>query len=289
LLHKLIREPLLHFLLIGAALFLLYGLMNEDAAVDDGRRIVVSEADLDRLITLWEKKWRRLPTQQELEGLVDAWVREEVLYRQALAMGLDKDDIVVRRRLAQKLEFISADIAAQAEPTETELQEWLDEHADRFAFPARVSFQQVYLNADRRGKRVEQDARVLLEQLEDPAGGIDVIEAGDPFMFGQQHDDLTQQGVARLFGEAFASQIFEMPVGRWQGPVRSSYGLHLVRVEARLDSRPATLDQVRDRVRDEWLARQRKQMDQAFYEQLRKRYDIIIEPDLNRVETRLGG
>lgn len=276
MLKKWLREPLLHFLLIGAALFVFYNLQTDDSA-DDSNSIVITESDIDRLITLWEKKWQRLPTEAELEGLIEAQIREEVLYREALAMGLDQNDTIVRRRLAQKVEFISADLASQAEPSDADLQAYLDAHAEKFAVPARISFQQIYLNADQRGNNVEQDARRLLDELSGPGASVDIMAAGDPFMFGQQHEQLTEHGVARLFGQQFAEKIFELPVGRWHGPVISGYGLHLVYVDAKSESKASTLDEVRDKVRDEWLAQQRRKMDQVFYSELRKRYDIKVE------------
>ena len=277
MLKKWLHEPLLHFMLIGAAIFVFYNLQTDDS-VDDSNNIVISESDIDRLITLWERKWQRLPTEIELEGLIEAQIREEVLYREALAMGLDQNDTIVRRRLAQKVEFISADIASQAEPSATDLQSYLDTHADKFEVPARVSFQQVYLNADQRGVNVEQDASRLLNELAQPGSTIDVMEAGDSFMLGQQHEQLTRQGVSRLFGQQFAEKVFELPVGSWQGPVVSGYGLHLVYVDTKSEAKAVTLDEVRDKVRDEWLAQQRRKMDQVFYSELRKRYDITVQP-----------
>jgi hypothetical protein len=273
---KWLREPLLHFLLIGAALFLAYGLLNDEEVAEESRRIVISEADIDRLITLWERKWQRLPTQDELQGLIEAQVREEVLYREALAMGLDQDDTIVRRRLAQKVEFIAAGIAEQAEPSEEDLETFLLANGDKFTIPGQVSFVQIYLNADKRGANVMSDAQRLLDELRQGVE-IDVMAAGDAFMFGQQHELLTEQGVSRLFGSRFAEGVFALPVGSWQGPVESGYGLHLVRVASRTEDRQPTLDEARDRVQDEWLAAQRRQLDEAFYVELRKRYQIVIE------------
>ena len=276
MLKKWLREPLLHFLLIGAALFVFYNMQTDDAT-DSSNNIVITESDIDRLIILWEKKWQRLPTEAELEGLVEAQIREEVLYREALAMGLDQNDTIVRRRLAQKVEFISADLASQAEPSDIDLQSYLASHADKFEVPARVSFQQIYLNADQRGVNVEQDASRLLNDLTQPGSTIDVMAAGDSFMFGQQHEHLTRQGVSRLFGQQFAEKIFQLPVGSWQGPVVSGYGLHLVYIDAKSEAKASTLDEVRNKVRDEWLAQQRRTMDQVFYSELRKRYNIVVE------------
>ena len=276
MLKKLLHEPLLHFLLIGAALFILYDVTNEEV-VDDGRRIVITEADIDRQIALWERKWRRLPTQAELEGLIDAQIREEVLYREALAMGLDDNDTIVRRRLAQKVEFISSEISDTLEPTEADLSAYLAANPDKFEIPGRVSFLQVYLNADRHGDQLEADAQLLLSQLKKAGADADVSTAGDPFMFGERFEDMSEFEISRIFGREFTDAVIAILPSEWQGPVRSGYGLHLVYVSSKTDSRLPSLDEVRDRVSDEWMAKQRKEMDELFYQELRKRYDISIE------------
>jgi parvulin-like peptidyl-prolyl isomerase len=276
LLKKWLREPLLHFLLIGAALFVLYGLQN-DRPVDDGDRILISEADIDRLLTLWGKKWQRPPTRAELDSMIEAQIREEVLYRESLAMGLDQNDAIVRRRLSQKIEFIFSDLATQTKPSDAELTEYLTENAGRFEIPARVSFQQIYLNSDKRGELVQRDSNDLLDELSQPDSSVDVAVAGDPFMFGQQHENLTAHGVSRLFGQDFTNKLFSLQAGGWQGPVQSGYGLHLVRISSMTAPEQPSLDAVREKVLNEWLTEQRRTMNEAFYQNLRTRYDIVIE------------
>lgn len=280
MLKKWLREPLLHFLLIGGLFFFLYGLQN-GGVVGDSNNIVVTEPDIDRMIALWEKKWQRLPTQSELEGLIEQQIREEVLYREAIVMGLDQNDTIVRRRLAQKVEFISADIASQAEPSEGELQAYLDAHADKFEEPARITFQHIYLNADQRGENAKIDAKRLLTELSQPDLNIDIMTLGDPFMFGQQHQQLTEREVSRLFGAEFAAELFTLPVAGWQGPVASGYGLHLVRIEEMSVARQSELDAVREKVRNEVLSQRRREADKAFYEALRKRYVVTVESTSN--------
>ena len=271
-----LKEPLLHFLLIGAFLFMLYNWQTDDDALRPDQ-IVFSEAQIDRLINLWERKWQRLPTQQELQGLIEQQVREEVLYREALAMGLDKDDMVVRRRMSQKMEFISNDLASLAEPDESELQTYLDAHAEKFAIPGRISYSQVYLNVDQRGEQVYDDAEKLLDELSGSSVDLDITMAGDSFMGGYHFEDETDFGVSRIFGKEFAAKLFELPVGEWTGPVESGYGLHLVRIDSRTDSRAPALEQVRDKVRNEWVAKQQRQTNDLLYSELRKRYEITIE------------
>jgi len=271
-------------LLIGAALFVLYGLQNDQPA-DDTNRIVISTADIDRLLIMWEKRWQRPPTPAEIDGVIAAQVREEVLYREALAMGLDQGDSVVRRRLAQKMEFIFSDLAAQAEPTEDELIAYLEAHADRFEVPGRISFVQVYLNTTQRGEQANEDALRLLDEVKRPGSTIDFMAAGDAFMFGQQHPDLTRRRVTALFGKQFAAQTFDLPVGDWQEPVASAYGLHLVRVDKKSMASTPTLAEVRDNVINEWQSQQRKTVNEQFYQGLRASYEVIIEDIATRNST----
>jgi peptidyl-prolyl cis-trans isomerase C len=271
-----LKDPLFHFLLIGAGIFILYGWQADDDAVRPDQ-IVFTEARIDQLINLWERKWQRLPTQRELQGLIEQQIREEVFYREALAMGLDEDDMVVRRRMSQKMEFISNDLASLAEPDDGELQVYLDENRDKFAIPGRVSYSQVYLDASKRGEQVYSDADELLAELLQSTVDIDISMVGDSFMGGYRFTDETDFGVGRIFGKDFAQQLFELPVGGWVGPVESGYGLHLVRIDSRTDVQIPSLEQVRDKVRMEWLAEQQRQTNDLLYAELRKRYDITIE------------
>jgi len=270
-----LKEPLFHFLLIGTGLFMLYGWQADDTVRPD--QIIFTEAKIDRLINMWERKWQRLPTQQELQGLIDQQIREEVLYREALAMGLDKNDMMVRRRMSQKMEFISNDLTSLAEPDDVQLQAYLDSHPDKFAIPGRISYSQVYLNADQHGEALFADAEKLLAELSKSAVDIDISMAGDSFMGGYTFNDETDFSVARIFGKAFALELFKLPVGEWSGPVESGYGLHLVRVDSRTDSRAPSLGQVRDKVRGEWLSEQQRKNNDLLYAEFKKRYEIIIE------------
>jgi hypothetical protein len=271
-----LKEPLLHFLLIGAALFALFYQVADPAIVSDSR-IIISEADIDRMITLFERKLQRLPTQQELNGLIEAQIREEILYREALAMGLDQDDTIVRRRMAQKVEFMFNDLADAAEPTDDELQAFLDANSDRFIEPARTSFVHVYLNADKRGDSIEAEAQRLLQTLDSNLDQTDSATTGDPFMFGYGFENQSEHQVSRMFGRDFAKALATLAADSWQGPVASGYGLHLVYIKDRSDAWLPPLAEIRESVLYELLAERRQQANQAFYRALRERYDVIIE------------
>jgi len=268
LLKKWLREPLLHFLFIGAVLF---------GISDQSKRIVFTSADINRLVLLWEKQRQRPPSQAELQGLIEKQIREQVLYREALAMGLDKNDSIVRRRLAQKVEFISSDLAAQIEPSDKDLTDYLASHRDKFEIPGRISFVQIYLSTDKRGAGVEQDASRLLLELKKVGADVDITKFGDSFMFGQVHNQFTEYNVARLFGQVFAEKLLTLPISVWQGPILSSYGLHLLRIDNKIEASQPDLATIRDKVRTEWMNQQRLIVDKAFYKSLRQRYEIVIE------------
>jgi hypothetical protein len=275
-LKRWLQEPLLHFLAIGAVLFALFYQVADPKTLSENR-IVISEADIDRMITLFERKLQRLPTQQELDGLVEAQIREEILYREALAMGLDQDDTIVRRRMAQKLEFMFNDLADSAEPDDEELHRFLKENPERFRESARTSFAQIYLNADKRGQEVTTDAQQLLQALSTEPEAMDSATAGDAFMFGHGFDKQSDHQIARMFGTDFTQSLAALETGSWQGPIVSGYGLHLVYINARTEAWLPPLADIRDAVLYELLSERRQQANQAFIEALRERYEIIVE------------
>ncbi|HJS21302.1 MAG TPA: peptidylprolyl isomerase [Steroidobacteraceae bacterium] len=271
----LLRDPLLHFLLLGIGLFVLYRLV---AGEDVGpKEIVVSARTVEGLADNWRRTWQRPPTQDELDSLVEDYVREEVLYREALATGLDRDDTIVRRRLRQKMEFVSDDLAAQIEPTDAELQQYLDQHPDAFRRPARVSFEHLYFSRDRRGERVAADAAAALAQLQSSATKPRTATLGDSIALASGYDAIAVDELDRLFGDGFAAQLIELPQGRWAGPSESGYGLHLVRVTAITPGALPLLVDIRDQVARELLAERRRQMSDQFYRNLREGYSVTVE------------
>lgn len=270
--RPLLRDPLTHFVILGLCAFVVYGALSSISGSDPA--IVVSRTDVDRMRAAWAEQWGREPTTTELKARIDAWVQEEILYREALALGLDRDDTIVRRRLAQKMEFLASDSGAPAAPDPVALGAFLEANRADFQEPGRVSFEQVYLSPDRRGESIAPDARRLLAALRD---GAAPEALGDRLMLGRRHERLSQDRVAGLFGDAFARALEELPVGVWEGPVSSGYGLHLVRVAAREPPRDPSLDEIRQRVVAEWRAREREARLEAFHRELRERYEVRIE------------
>lgn len=273
--NRLLGEPLLHFLLLGALIFGGYSLVSaRDAASRDD--IVVSAGKIEHLEALFERTWQRPPSQQELEGLVRDFVREEVAYREGMSAGLDRDDTIIRRRLRQKLEFLAEDFASRVEPSDAELSEYLAAHTEDFRVEPRLTFRHVFFDAEKHGKDLEAEARDLLIALNgDPA--LDAAVLGDRILLEPGYQDVSEADVADLFGAPFASAIAELQPGAWRGPIASAYGVHLVRVDARTEGRVPELDEVRGAVRREWDNRRRGDALEAFYQKMVARYVIRIE------------
>lgn len=273
---KLLREPLIHFLALGVGLFVLF-YQVADTDLDRPDRVVVRQADVDRLVSQWQRQWKRPPTEKELNGMIESYIRETILYREALALGLDQNDVIVRRRLGQKLEFMFKDLAEQIDPSEEELAEFLEQHSERYMDPGRYTFSHVYFSHDSRGAAVAADARDTLRQLRAHNGAIDLTQAGDRFLYQYQFDDQSPAQISRIFGNAFAESLPDLDTGNWVGPVKSGYGLHLVYIEQRTEPREPPFVEIRDKVRWDVLAERRQQVDHAFYAELRKRYEVVIE------------
>lgn len=276
--HRLFREPLVHFLLLGALIFAGYRFMVADGGGWPAGDIIVTEGRIRNLAETFTRTWQRPPTPEEIDGLVAEFIREEVLYREALAMGLDRDDIVVRRRLRQKYEFISEDtVGAALEPAEQELAEFLRTNADRYRIDSRWSFRQVFLDPQRRGEKLGADAAGLLAALRSGGEGNDAARLGDSLMLEPRYDDVTDTDLARVFGGEFATALASQPPGQWVGPLMSGYGAHLIYIESRIPGRTPELAEVRDAVARDWSQQKRTQALESQYQALRARYRITIE------------
>ena len=272
--RKILKEPLLVFLLLGGAMFLLFQQVSNDYQSDNSE-IVVTEGQIKALSLGYEKVWQRSPNEKEVAGLIQNYIREEVLYREALAMGLDKADGVVRRRLHQKMEFLSEDIASLDEPTEQELQAYLLANQEAYRQPARFSFRQVYLSVSKRGQTAQADAIALLAKLEKQDSNAATL--GDPLMVNHQFNLATEQEIERVLGREFLQSLNGVPTGNWQGPISSGFGLHLVRIDKHVESEAPGLNEVRKQVVRDWGSEKRNQTNETFYEGLRKRYTVKIE------------
>jgi hypothetical protein len=276
---QLLREPLVHFLLLGAVLFGVFAWVG-DRGHERAGHIVITPGRLEHLTVSFTRTWQRPPTAPELAGLIEDYIREEVLYREAVAMELDRDDTIVRRRLRQKLEFLTEETAETVPPSDAELQTFLQQHPDAFRIEPRLTFQHVYLSRDRRGDAADATARQLLVQLTTDAAATDPTALGDPFLLPLEFALSSSSEIARLFGDVFAVQLQHLEPGYWAGPIASAYGLHLVCVRERVDGRMPALAEVREAVQRAWFAARRKAVHEQFYQRLRARYTVVVEPPL---------
>ena len=286
---RLLREPLFHFLLAGIALFLLYDVIRGGES-DAPREIVITEARVEALAENFATVWMRPPTPQEIKGLVDDYVAEEIFYREGVAMGLDQDDTVIRRRLRQKMEFIAEDAATAIEPGDEQLHAYLAQHAAKFVSPTEVTFVQVYLNTERRGDSARADAEKLLAELQAGRGPGNPVDAGDPTLLPAGMQAASPQAIANAFGNDFATAIEEAPVGQWSGPLQSGFGLHLVRVDERVAGALPAFEEIRPIVLREWQSEQRTESNERFLDGLRAKYEVRIEgPAAVLFEPAAGG
>jgi hypothetical protein len=272
---KILCEPLLHFLLLGTAIFVAYSLVSKRTAEEPGK-IVISQGQM-------RPSWWASPAPGNGRPPARNWrgwsgiVREEVYCHEALALGLDKDDIIIRRRLRQKMEFVTDDVVAQAQPTDDELSAYLQAHPDPFRMQRQCTFSQVYLNPEKHGENLARDTAQLLARLNQAGGKADVSALGDSFLLEHTLAAAPSSEVAKQFGEKFAAKLDELAPGHWQGPVESGYGVHLVFVSERTEGRLPALAEVRDAVRREWANARRLEANEKLYEAMLKRYVVTIE------------
>ena len=275
---KTFREPLVQFFFIGAVIYLLYGVFAEPAAEETDKTIVVSTGEIEWMNASWQKRWNRPPTAAEFDGLVQQYIKETVLYREALTMGLNQHDTVIRRRLAQKLEFLARDLVAMTPPTEEELQTYFNEHQSIYQEPARFTFTQVFIDPDKRGDATLSDAEKIKATLIAQGDAVENAGAlGDGLMLQSYYAENDKAAVQRLFGSGFAESVTELSPGQWHGPVLSGYGVHLVYVHSIIEPPAPVFAELRERVTLDWETDKGEELNKQFFTNLRDQYTIIIE------------
>jgi hypothetical protein len=277
-LQALLREPLMHFLLIGAALFLVFDQVGDPVEVDN--RIVISQADLDILARDWLRRTGRPPSPQQVEQQLRQYIREQVLSREAVNLGLDRDDVIIRRRLAQKMQFLFDDLGQVPDPTDADLNVFMSKHVERFTLPATLSFRHIFLDPDSRGEAIQDQAQQLISRLQESNAVVDTSELGDPILLPLQFDNQTRLQISNLLGDEFAGQVYSLPVNRWSGPVASGYGLHLVYVHSRTAARVQPLAEAQQSVIRQWRAEKQQELNDLFYQGIHQRYEIILDDDI---------
>lgn len=273
---KLLRDPLVHFVVAAALIFGLYQIWQtrSDAARST---IFISAEELERMAALYTSEAGALPTETDMAAMVSDHVRDEALAREARRLGLNEDDTIITRRLAQKMSFVVSDLDDAPEPDEAALRDWMAAHPDRFSVPATVTFSHVYFSPDVHGADTQQNAQVALDQLiADPA--IDPARMGDPFMMQRQYGDIPMRELARQFGGMFAEAVFALPVSdTWQGPVESAYGLHLVKVTGATPETQPPFEDIEAQVRKDWIEETRRAANEQAIRDIVSKYRVELE------------
>ena len=260
-----LKEPLVHFLIVGGLIFAGYTWLDL-APAHEPRMVRVTSAEVSWLKETWTRQWQRPPDDQELRGLVTDYLKEKLLAHEARELGLDENDTVVRRRLAQKMEFLVQDTASLAEPVEDELRQVYASHRDNYTTPVHISFHQIYFKS-------ESDASQGLKELQTSGTG----DVGDPILLEREYIRTDEQTVTSLFGPKFAERVFTLEPGPWQGPIESGYGFHLVRIGERVPPELRPFEEVRSQVVSEWHRSQQAKIQAQFFSELLKKYDIIVD------------
>jgi peptidyl-prolyl cis-trans isomerase C len=278
LLKRWLHEPLLHFLLIGLALFAIYRALNPTAAEQENRsRVELTDDDLRQLELGWMAQWRRPPTPEEMRRLMDSKVREEILYREALALGLEQGDTIVKRRMVQKMEFLAEDLSTLREPSREEFKAWFEKNSQHFTIAGRTSFRHLYFSFDKRGEQAREVAEGALATLAgQPADAPGAATLADPFMFQDYYGDRSPEQVANVFGAKFTRSLIQLEPGVWQGPIESGFGWHLVWMDSMTPPRVPAFEEVEPEVRSEWVADQRAEFKRQAFEAMKARYEIVL-------------
>jgi len=277
-LKRFFKEPLVQFLLIGGCLYGAFALFGAPEEAAGENQVRVDSARIGSMISQWESRWNRPPTQAEIEGLIDSYVKEEILYRQAVTMGLNEDDAITRRRMAQKLEFLTSDLASAVQPVEGALEQYYADNEATYRAPDQVTFVQVFFNPDERKAATVEDAKAELGKLRaagkpDPA----TLQAGDRSMVKSDFSSADQADIARDMGRGFAESVMGLEAGQWHGPVLSGYGVHLVYVFEEEKGAVPDLASVKEKVLEDWHEEQREEFNTEFLKNLKSRFDIVID------------
>ena len=284
--RRAVREPLLHFFLAGATLFGAYAWVNRSAdlpVTSAAQQIRIGKDDVAWLANTWAAQWGRPPTQQEVRALVADYVNEQVLAREAIALGLDDNDVIVRRRLAQKMNFLFEDTWTRAQLSEAELRAFYSDHSEMFETGASISFEQLYYSAERRAD-APADAADALKLLRTGLPLSPRLQ-GDRLLVEGEFLDESEQTVSAAFGPAFAREVFRLEPAEWTGPIRSAYGMHLVRVTKLTHPQLRSFEDVRQAVEEKYRREQERSAKERFLAELRTKYGVVIENDLGALAS----
>jgi hypothetical protein len=277
-LKKFLKEPLVYFFVLGFVVFGLHSFLNRAKQEEkDPFTVEVTSADIEWIRSSWEARMKRQPTRQELQGLIDRFIRDEILQREALAMDLDDRDLVIQRRLVQKLTFVFEDIAESVEPTDDELKSYLRENPEKYRIPETMSFTQVYFSPGKRKNALEEAKAVLARLKAAQSPPAEAVNLGDPIMLDASFRDKSPDEVARILGREFTVELFSINGKGWQGPIRSTYGVHLVFIRDHIPSRMPAFETIGENVKNDFMYERKKNLVDSAYNAVKSRYTILVE------------
>jgi len=279
MLRKLLKKPLIYFFVLGFVVFGLHSFLNSEKQdkKEDPFTVDVTSADIEWIRSSWEARMKRQPTQQELQGLISRFIRDEILFREAKAMDLDDRDLVIQRRLVQKLTFVFEDLAETVEPTNDELKSYMQENQEKYRIPVMISFTHVYFNPDKR-KDVTGEAKTVLDRLKSAQSPPEeAVSLGDTIMIDASFRKRSPYEVARTLGKAFANELFSADEMGWQGPIVSTFGLHLIYIEERIASKIPEFENIREDVKNDFMYERKKQVIDNAYNAVKSRFTILVE------------
>ena len=277
-LKQVIREPLFHFLLIGVAIYAFYGIYAGESASDNERVVTVTAGEIQSLASQWRRVWSRAPTEEELVGIVRDHVRIQILYREAIAMGLDKGDTVIERRMAQKLELLAQGLMTPKDPSDAVLNEWYIANSDRYQQPDRYTITHVFFDPDKRHENAFGDAKAVLEELNSMSGRpADYSAYGDRLLLQSVYSNRSESELGSLFGNGFAENVVGLEIGIWHGPVLSGYGTHLVMINNVTLAPQPEYEKIRERLKRDWMSEQATELSERFIDGLKSRYEVVVE------------
>lgn len=274
---NILKEPLVHFLLFGLGLFILFGLVNKKN--DGGDTILIDDYDMKNIIASWEMQWKRLPTDEELKSLIQQNIKQEIFYQEALKMNLDHNDEIIKRRLAQKMQFLSNDLATISEPTEEELEKYYDEHVEEYKTPYSYSLYQIIFSPDQR-KDPKNDALILLDRIKNKTP--DQLEGqGDPMPFPYAFNQVDASELKRQLGNKFSEELPNLPISQWAGPILSGFGYHLVYIVKRTPPQKPELVSIKDEILRDFEYEKQRKLDELIFQELKKKYQVEfnLDPD----------
>lgn len=277
---RFLREPLVHFLLLGGLIYLAYGLFAPKTQEDTSRNIIVDNAKVQWMHSSWQKRWNRLPTKEELDGMIEQYIKEKVLYHEALKMGLDKNDAVIRRRLSQQVEFLAKDLVVYTPPTQEDLKKYYEKHQDKYTPYATYTFTQIYFNPDKRGNKTLDYANKVKEKLIQQGSMLqDLSSLGDDFMIDRYFEANSEFEIRKNFGTGFTKELVKLEPGKWQGTLLSGYGVHLVYMKEIVTPPVPPFSEIKEQVRQDWTSDKQVELKDQFYKALRAYYTIVVEDD----------